>query len=109
MSLLLGLSLGPVDEKQFVGGSCEGGVQPVDVVGREHVVGHVALVYIYVCPLSSLCLVAGHAVGVFGLQGVVVGIVKRRRDLFREFSLGAGGYAVVIRPPIKFITWTSRP
>ena len=48
-------------------------------------------------PLAALCLVAGHAVGVFGLQGVVVGIVKRRRDLFREFSLGAGGYAVVER------------
>ena len=54
--------------------ACEGGIQPVDVVGREHVVGHVALVYIYVCPLSALRLVAGHGVGIFYLKCIVVGV-----------------------------------
>ena len=46
------LRLGPVDEKEFLCGTREGCVEPVDIVGREHVVGHVALVNIYVCPLS---------------------------------------------------------
>ena len=91
MSLLLCLRLGPVDEKQFVGGSCEGGVKPVYVVGREHVVGHVALVYIYVCPLSALRLVAGHGVSVFYLKSVVVGVFLQLLVAF-----GLGGHVGII-------------
>ena len=65
--LFLCLRLGPVDEKQALGGAREGRVQPVDVVRSEHVVGHVALVYVHVRPLSALRLVAGHGVGVLYL------------------------------------------
>ena len=44
--LILYLGFGPVDEEEFFRSAGEGGVEPVDVVGGEHVVGHVALVYI---------------------------------------------------------------
>lgn len=69
------LRLGPVHEKEFLCGTREGCVEPVDIVGREHVVGHVALVNIYVRPLSALCLVAGNGIGILYLQGIVTRVL----------------------------------
>ena len=44
----------------------------MDVVGGKHFVGHVALVYIDVRPLTTLRLVARHGIRIFYLQGVIV-------------------------------------
>ena len=46
----------------------------MDIVRREHIVGHVALVDIYVRPLSALCFVAGYGVCVFYLESIEIGI-----------------------------------
>lgn len=70
--LKLCLGLRPVHEEQLFGSTGKGGVKPVDIVRREHIVGHVALVNIYVRPLAALCLVAGYGIGELNLQGVVV-------------------------------------
>jgi hypothetical protein len=50
------------------------------VVGRQHIIGHVALVYINVGPLSTLRLVASHGIGEFNLQGIVVGVGSQFLD-----------------------------
>ena len=44
----------------------------MDVVGGEHVVGHVTLVEIDVRPLSTLGFMAGDGIGEFYLKGVIV-------------------------------------
>ena len=69
------LCLRPVDKIKMLCGTGKGGVDPVDVVGREHLIGHVALVEIDVCPLPALCLVAGDGVAELHLQGVVVSVL----------------------------------
>ena len=70
----IALRLRPIDEEELFGGSCESGVEPVDVVGGKHFVGHVTLVHIYVRPLTALRLVARHGIRIFYLQGVIVWI-----------------------------------
>ena len=44
----------------------------MDVVWREHIVGHVSLVDVDVFPLPALGFVTGHGVSVLNLQRVVV-------------------------------------
>ena len=65
----------PVDQIDALGGACEGCVEPAEVVGREHLLRDVALVYVDVAPLSALCLVAGDGVGILYLQCIVVDIL----------------------------------
>ena len=62
----------PIDEIKMTGGTREGGIEPVEIVGIDHIVGHVALVDIDICPLSALGLVASDGISEFHLQGVVV-------------------------------------
>lgn len=75
-----------------MGGTGEGCVEPAEVVGPQHFFGHVALVDEDVGPLPSLGFVAGNGIGVFHLQGVVVGVATHGFELFRlggTFPLGA--------------------
>ena len=48
-----------------------GGVEPAEVVGGEHVFSHVALVDEDVGPLPALCFVAGDGIGVLDLHDAV--------------------------------------
>ena len=64
----IALRLRPIDEEELSGGSGESGVEPVDVVGGKHFVGHIALVYIDVRPLTALRLVARHGIRIFYLK-----------------------------------------
>ena len=50
----------------------------MDIVGSEHVVGHVALIDIDVRPLSALSLVACHGIGILHLQGIVIRVLAQR-------------------------------
>ncbi len=68
-SAALYLRFWPVDQIELLGGTCKGGIEPVQIVGREHVVSHITLVDIDMCPLSTLRLVTGGGIGVFHLQG----------------------------------------
>ena len=65
--LWFGLGLGPVHEIELLGSTGEGCVEPVDLVGGEHVVGHIALIQIDVRPLSALSFMAGDGIGKFHL------------------------------------------
>lgn len=60
----------------------------MNVVGREHVVCHVALIDVYVRPLPALCLMAGYGVGILYLQGIVTWVLPYlfRRSAFRGTS-----------------------
>ena len=49
----------------------------MEILGSEHVVGHVALVNIYVAPLSALSLMTRDGVCIFHLQGIVVNILSQ--------------------------------
>ena len=73
-----GLLLGPVDQKQLVSGTREGCIEPVNIVGSKHIIGHISLVHIYMRPLSALCLMAGHGIGVLDLQGIEISILANR-------------------------------
>ena len=42
----------------------------MNIVGTQHLVGHIALVEIHMRPLSTLRLVARDCVAIFYLQGV---------------------------------------
>ena len=64
------MRLRPVDQIQLLGGTGEGGVEPVDIIGREHVVRHITLIHINMRPLSALRLMAGHGIGKLHLQGI---------------------------------------
>ena len=74
------LGLGPVDEIEFLGGAGEGGVEPVDIVGGEHIVRHIALIEIDVRPLSALRFMAGDGIGKLYLKGVVIAIALHLLD-----------------------------
>lgn len=78
------LRLRPVDEIKFLCSTREGCIEPMDIVGREHVVGHVALVNIYVRPLSALCLMTCYGIGILYLQGIVTRVLPY---LFRRSAL----------------------
>ena len=41
----IALRLRPIDEEELFGGSGESSVEPVDVVGRQHFIGHIPLVH----------------------------------------------------------------
>ena len=68
VALTLNLAVAPVDEEEALTGSGEGGIEPVDIIGSKHVVGHISLVDVDMSPLSALGLVAGHGVGKLDLQ-----------------------------------------
>lgn len=70
VALTLNLAVAPVDEEEALTGSGEGGIEPVDIIGIEHIIRHVTLIHIHMCPLSALRLVAGYGVCEFHLQGV---------------------------------------
>ena len=74
LAFLLRLLFPPVHHIYSFLASRYGSIEPMDIVRREHIVGHVALVDIYVRPLSALRLVAGYGVCVFYLDGVEIGI-----------------------------------
>ena len=59
--------VGPVDEIDLPSCAGDGGVEPAEVVGREHVLGDVPLVDIDVLPLSALSLVASDGVRILDL------------------------------------------
>ena len=42
----------------------------MDIIGIEHIIRHVPLIHIHMCPLSALCLVAGYGVCEFHLQSI---------------------------------------
>ena len=63
----------------------------MDVVRSEHVVGHIALVYVHVRPLSALRLVAGYGVGELHLQGVVVHVFA-----YALHAVGLEGYVLIV-------------
>ena len=42
----------------------------MDIIGIEHIIRHVPLIHIHMCPLSALRLVAGYGVSEFHLQGI---------------------------------------
>ena len=44
----------------------------MNIVGREHFLGHIALVDIDMRPLPALRLVTGHRIGIFYLQRVEI-------------------------------------
>ena len=73
----------PVHEIEFLGGAGEGGVEPMDIVGREHIIHHIALIQIHMCPLSTLGLVTGHGIGELHLKGVVVTVALQFFNAFR--------------------------
>ena len=68
--LLSRLRLRPVHQIQHFRSSRKGGIKPMDIIGIEHIIRHVALIYIHMCPLSALRLVAGYGVCKFHLQGI---------------------------------------
>ena len=72
------MRLRPVDQIQLLGGTGEGGVEPVDIIGREHVVRHVTLIHINMRPLSALRLMAGHGIGKLHLQGIEELVLENR-------------------------------
>ena len=54
----------------------------MDIVGGEHVVGHIALIQIDVCPLSALSFMTGDGIGKFHLKGIIVTIRLHLLDAF---------------------------
>lgn len=69
----------------------------------EHIVGHVSLVYIYVCPLSALCLVAGYGVGIFYLYGVEVIVVSHLVNALTLLAyVGIVGHHAIIQHLVLF-------
>ena len=53
----------------------------MEIVGREHVVGHVALVYIHMRPLSALSLMTCHGISIFHLEGIEIDILPDAKAL----------------------------
>ena len=51
---------------------CESCVEPVDIVGSEHLIGHIALIEVDVRPLSALRLVTGDGISELDLHSIVV-------------------------------------
>lgn len=76
------LLLAPVHEIDGAGGTGDGGVEPAEVVGTKHVVGHEALIDEDVGPLTSLCLVAGDGIGVLDLECIEVWVLLHSLDAF---------------------------
>ena len=72
VTLIFYLRLGPVNQEEFFGGAGEGGVEPVDIVGGKHIIGHVTLVYVNVRPLTTLGLVTSNGISIFYLESVIV-------------------------------------
>ena len=70
--LLQSLRLWPVDKKELLRGSRESGIEPMNIVGSEHIVGHIALVEINMCPLSTLRLMTRYGIGELHLQSIIV-------------------------------------
>ena len=64
----------PVHQIQSFRGPGKGRVQPTDIIGRKHVFRHIALIHEDPLPLSALCLMASHGIGIFHLQGIEIGI-----------------------------------
>ena len=61
-SLFKDLLLWPIDQIERVRSTCESRVEPMDIIRRQHLVGHVTLVHIYVTPLSALCFVTSNSI-----------------------------------------------
>lgn len=100
-SLLLYLRLGPVDEEKLARGSREGGIEPVDIVWGEHVVGHIALVDIDVGPLPALGFMAGDGIGELYLQSIVVFVLPDSlHAVGLERNVGVVGHDLVKEPLI---------
>ena len=73
----------PVHQIQSFRGPGKGRVQPTDIIGRKHVFRHIALIHEDPLPLSALCLLASHGIGIFHLQGIELGIGFQ---LFQPFT-----------------------
>ena len=65
----------------------------MNVVRREHVVGHITLVEIYVLPLSALCFMAGDGIGILYLKGIEMVVFAH---CFHLFCLGIDVEIVVV-------------
>ena len=72
---IVNLRFRPINQKKALCGTREGSIEPVQVVGSEHVVSHVTLVDIDMRPLTALCLVTSDGIGELHLQGIVVAIL----------------------------------
>ena len=69
----------------------------MEIVGIHHVVGHVPLVYIYVCPLSALRLVARHSVCVLYLQGIEVTVgTQLSQAVALAWQVGIVGHDTIV-------------
>ena len=64
-----------IDKVESLGGTSYGGVEPAHHISCHRLVAKQTAVDKYRLPLSSLRLVAGHGIGKFNLQGVVVVVV----------------------------------
>ena len=71
-SLIFYLRLRPIHQEQLFRSTSKSGIKPVDIIGREHLVGHIPLIEIDMRPLTTLRLMTGDGIGELHLQGVVV-------------------------------------
>ena len=44
----------------------------MDIIGCQHIIRHISLIYIDMFPLSTLCLVASDGIGILHLHGIEV-------------------------------------
>ena len=100
----------PVHEIEFLGGTGEGGIEPVDIVGCEHIIRHIPLIEIHMCPLSALGLMTGHGIGELHLKGIVITVALQFFDAFRLLSGSTTPYQkydifrkYITRTPLRFL------
>ena len=74
------MGLGPVDEEEFFRGAGKGGIEPVDVVGGEHIVCHISLIEIDMGPLTTLGFMTCNCIGKLDLKVVVVTVALQFLD-----------------------------
>lgn len=73
----------------MTGGSGEGGVEPVQVIGSHHLIGHVTLVNVDISPLTTLSLMAGNGIAELHLQGIVVVVLTDAlHAVFLQWNIG---------------------
>ena len=77
---LLFLCRRPVHEIELLCGAGEGSIEPVDIVGCEHVIRHIPLIQIHMCPLPALGFMASHGIGELDLKSIVVTIALQFFD-----------------------------
>ena len=77
----------------MVRGTGEGGIEPTIEVLAQHLLCDVAQIQEYIHPLATLRLVAGHRIGIFHLQHIIVWI-----HFHLLHPLGLGGDVRIVFP-----------